>query len=95
MEKASGGWRSIVNLLLLKFVVLSKFRMKTIALFLASIRKGDLMFPIDVKGTSFRVPVRFQSGPYRLFALTILFCGYNTEPDCSGPLFPGIHDSLS
>ena len=50
MEKATGGWRLIIDLSALdSFVTLTKFRMEMVASVLGSIQKRDWMFLIDLK----------------------------------------------
>ena len=49
VKKVMGGWRSVIELsLLTQFVVLTKFRMETVASVLASVRKDDFTFSVDL-----------------------------------------------
>ena len=50
VEKATGGWRPVIDLSPLnRFVRLTQFRMETVTSVLASIREGDFMSSIDLR----------------------------------------------
>ena len=68
VEKASGGWRPVIDLSPLnKFVSQTKFKMETIASVLASIREGDFMASLDLKDAYFQVPIHQASRRYLRF----------------------------
>ena len=46
------------------YITLTKFQMKTVVSLMGSIRKGDVMFSIDLKDTSFQVPIHLDSWHY-------------------------------
>ena len=70
VEKVTGGWNPMMDLLLHNsFVALSKFRMKTIVSVLTEIRKGDVMFIIDLKDKYFLKPFYPELIPYLWFML--------------------------
>ena len=46
-----------------------KFQIETVALILVSIRKGDLMFSVDLKDAYFQIPIHSDSQPYLRFVL--------------------------
>ena len=55
VQKATGGWRPIIELSALShYKTLAPFRMEMVSLVLESIRIGDVMFLIDLKDTCFR-----------------------------------------
>ena len=52
VEKATGGWRPVIDLSPLNsFVLQTKFKMETVASVMASIREGDFMASLDLKET--------------------------------------------
>ena len=54
VEKASGGWRPVINLSHLnEFVQLTSFKMETVASVLLSIREGDFLASMDLKDAYF------------------------------------------
>ena len=85
VEKATGGWRPIIDLSALNgFVTLTKFRMETVASVLGSIRKGDWMFSIDLKDAYFHIPIHPD------FCLYFWFCLKSPVP-C--PVLWPVHSS--
>ena len=51
VEKASGGWRPVIDLSHLnEFVQLTPFKMETVASVLLSVREGDFLASLDLKG---------------------------------------------
>ena len=57
------GYRRIVS------VILTKFTMETMSSVLGSIRKGDLMFSIDLNDAYFQILILPDSRPYRWITL--------------------------
>ena len=54
VEKATGGWRPVIDLSHLSmFVLQTPFKMETIALVLLSARVGDFLASIDLKDAYF------------------------------------------
>ena len=53
--------------ILIGFVTLTKFSMEMVLAVLGSIRKGDVMFSIDLKDAYFQMPVHLESRPYVRF----------------------------
>ena len=61
-EKATGGWRPMIDLSHLKeFVLQSPFKMETVASVLLSVWEGDFLASIDLKDTYFQIPVHQPS----------------------------------
>ena len=46
-----------------KYVILTRFKMKTYSLVLETIRKGNFMFSIDLKDAYFQIPIHPDSCP--------------------------------
>ena len=70
VEKVTGGWRPVINLLSLNnFVTTTKFKMENVASVLESVRRGDWMFSINLQDTYFQIPVHQESFPYLRFCL--------------------------
>ena len=62
MEKASGGWRPVVDLSHLnEFVQLAPFKMETVASVLLSVRVGDFLASLDLKDAYFQIPIHPSS----------------------------------
>ena len=62
VEKASGGWRPVIDLLHLnKFVQLTPFKMETVASVLLSVREGDFLASLDLKDAYFQIPIHRSS----------------------------------
>ena len=58
VEKATGGWRPVIDLSPLNgFIRQTPFKMETAATVLSSVRKGDFMASIDLKDAYFQIPV--------------------------------------
>ena len=54
VEKASGGWRPVIDLSHLnEFVQLTLFKMETVASVLLSLREGDFLASLDLKDAYF------------------------------------------
>ena len=45
------------------FVTITRFPIETVSSVLGSIRKGDIMFSIDLKDAYFQIPVHTKSRP--------------------------------
>ena len=62
VEKASGGWRPVIDLSHLnEFVQLTPFKMETVASVLLSVREGDFLAFLDLKDTYFQIPIHPSS----------------------------------
>ena len=62
VEKASGGWRPMIDLSHLnKFVQLTPFKMETVVSVLLSVREGDFLASLDLKGAYFQIPIHRSS----------------------------------
>ena len=62
VEKASGGWRPVIDLSHLNdFVQLPSFKMETVASVLLSVREGDFLASLDLKDDYFQIPVHRSS----------------------------------
>ena len=58
VEKASGGWRPVIELSHLNdFVQLTSFKMETVASVLLSVREGDFLASLDLKDAYFQIPI--------------------------------------
>ena len=88
VEKATGGWRPVIDLSPLNVSVLqTPFRMETVASVLSSIRGGDFLASIDLKDAYFQIPVhrssrkflRFLSGGV-VYQFKVLCFGLSTAP---------------
>ena len=68
MEKATGGWRPVIDLSPLNLAVKqTKFKMETVASVMASIREGDFMASLDLKDAYFQIPIHPRSRRYLRF----------------------------
>ena len=62
VEKASGGWRPVIDLSHLnEFVQLTPFKMETVASVLLSVREGDFLASLDLKDAYFQIPIHRSS----------------------------------
>ena len=62
MEKASGGWRLVIDLSHLnEFVQLTRFKMETVASVLLSVREGHFLASLDLKDAYFQIPIHPSS----------------------------------
>ena len=62
VEKASGGWRPVIDLSHLNdFVQLTPFKMETVASVLLSVREGDFLASLNLKDAYFQIPIRGSS----------------------------------
>ena len=80
VEKASGGWRPVIDLSPLnEFVRQTPFKMETASLVLLSVREGDFLASIDLKDAYFQIPIRFVSEG-TVLQFKILCFGLSTAP---------------
>ena len=88
VEKASGGWRPVIDLSHLnEFVQLTRFKMETVASVLFSVREGDFLASLDLKDEYFQIPIllssrkllRFTSGG-TVYQFRALCFGLSTAP---------------
>ena len=56
VEKASGGWRPVIDL-----SHLNEFKMETVASVLLSVREGDFLASLDLKDAYFQIPIHPSS----------------------------------
>ena len=62
VEKASGGWRPVIDLSPLnEFVRQTPFKMETTTSVLLSVRKGDFLASVDLKDAYFQIPIHHSS----------------------------------
>ena len=62
VEKASGGWRPVIDLSYLnEFVQLTRFKMETVASVLLCVREGDFLASLDLKDVYFQIPIHPSS----------------------------------
>ena len=62
VEKATGGWRPVIDLSHLNdFVQLTPFKMETVASVLLSVREGDFLASLDLKDVYFQIPIHGSS----------------------------------
>ena len=62
VEKATGGWRPMIDLSHLNdFVQLTPFKMETVASVLLSVREGDFLASLDLKDAYFQIPIHGSS----------------------------------
>ena len=62
VEKATGGWRPVIDLSHLNdFVCLTSFKMETVASVLLSVREGDFLTSLGLKDAYFQIPIHGSS----------------------------------
>ena len=62
VEKATGGWRPVIDLSHLNdFVQLTPFKMETVASVLLSVKEGDFLASLDLKDAYFQIPIHGSS----------------------------------
>ena len=62
VEKATGGWRPVIDLSHLNdFVQLTPFKMETVASVLLPVREGDFLASLDLKDAYFQIPIHGSS----------------------------------
>ena len=88
VEKASGGWRPVIDLSPLnEFVQQSPFKMGTASSVLLSVREGDFLASIDLKDAYFQIPIHHSSRKWLRFVsegtvlqFKVLCFGLSTTP---------------
>ena len=95
VEKATGGWRPVIDLSHLNdFVQLTPFKMESVASVLLSVREGDFLASLDLKDAYFQIP-----NPWIIEEAVEVHVGGDSLPvqspvlrsvDCS----PGLYQSL-
>ena len=93
VEKASGGWRPVIDLSHLNdFVQLTPFKMETVALVLLSVKEGDFLASLDLKDVYFQIPTHeVHVGGDGLPVLSPVL----RTVDCSPGLHQGLRGSVS
>ena len=62
VEKATGGWRPVIDLSHLNdFVQLTSFKMEIVASVVLSVREGDFLASLDLKDAYFQIPIHGSS----------------------------------
>ena len=98
VEKASGGWRPIIDLSPLnEFIQQTQFRMETPSSVLLAVRKNDFLASIDLKDAYFQVPVhpasrkllRFVSNG-KVYQFKALCFGLSTAPQVFTRVFAAV-----
>ena len=85
VEKASGGWRPVIDLSHLnEFVHLTRFKMETVASVLLSVREGDFLASLGLKDAYFQIPIHRSSR--KLLRFTSEGTGYQFQALCFGLL---------
>ena len=100
VEKATGGWRPVIDLSPLnRFVHQTQFKMETAATVLSAIRQGDFMASIDLKDAYFQVPIHPSSRKWLRFTMKgvvyqfkVLCFGLATAPQVFTRVFATISD---
>ena len=83
VEKASGGWRPVIDLSHLnEFVQLTPFKMETVTSVLLSVREGDFIASLDLKDAYFQIPIHRSSR--KLLRFTSEGTGYQFQALCFG-----------
>ena len=98
VEKASGGWRPVIDLFPLnEFIQQTPFRMETPSSVLLAVRKNDFLASIDLKDAYFQVPVhpasrkllRFVSNG-KVYQFKALCFGLPTAPQVFTRVFAAV-----
>ena len=98
VEKATGGWRPVIDLCHLNgFVRQTQFKMETIASVLLSVREWDFLASIDLNDVYFQIPVhqasrkllRFLSGGV-VYQFKALCFGLSTAPQVFTRVFAAV-----
>ena len=83
VEKASGGWRPVIDLSHLnEFVQLTPFKMETVTSVLLSVREGDFLASLDLKDAYFQIPIHRSSR--KLLRFTSEGTVYQSQVLCFG-----------
>ena len=93
VEKASGGWRPVIDLSHLnEFVHLTRFKMETVASVLLSVREGDFLASLDLKDTYFQIPIHPSSRKLLRFTseYRALYFGLSTAPQVFTRVFAAV-----
>ena len=98
VEKATGGWRPVIDLSHLNdFVQLTPFKMETVASVLLSVREGDFLASLDLKDAYFQIPIhgssrkllRFMSEG-TVYQFKVLCFGLSTAPQVFTRVFAAV-----
>ena len=91
VEKASGGWRPVIDLSHVnELVQLTPFKMETAASILLSVREGDFLASLDLKYAYFQIPIHPSSRKLLRFTLEGTVYPVLRAVDRS----PGLHQGL-
>ena len=100
VEKASGGWRPMIDLSHLnEFVQLTRFKMETVTSVLLSVREGDFLASLDLKDAYFQIPIHPSSRKLLRFTsegmvhqFRALFFGLSTAPQVFTKVFAAVSE---
>ena len=96
VEKASGGWRPVIDLSHLNdFVQLSPFKMETVASVVLSVREGDFLASLDLKDAYFQIPMHGSSRKLLRFMSDGTVYPVLRTVDCSLGLHQGLRSCVS
>ena len=98
VEKATGGWRPVIDLSpLYGFVHQTPFKMETATSVLLSVREGDFLASVDLKDTYFQIPVHRSSRKLWRFTsegtvyhFQVLCFGLSTAPQVFARVFAAV-----
>ena len=97
VEKATGGWRPVIDLSHLNdFVQLTSFKMETVASVLLSVREGDFLASLDLKDAYFQIPIHGSSRKLlRFMSEGTVQSPVLQSVDCSPGLYQGLRGGVS
>ena len=98
VEKASGGWRPVIDLSPFNALVQqTPFKMEAASSVLLSVRKGDFLASIDLKDAYFQIPVHTSSRKWPRFVsdgtvhqFRVLCFGLSTSPQVFTRVFAAV-----
>ena len=98
VEKATGGWRPVIDLSTLNtFIRQTPFKMETVASVLNAVQENDLLASLDLKDAYFQVPVHPSSRKFLCFVsqgtvyqFRVLCFGLSTAPQVFTRVFAAV-----
>ena len=97
VQKVPGGWRPVIRVVIhqqLGYLILMPFKMEIVSSVLGSIKKGNVIFSVDLKDVCFDIPVPLDSCPYlriafssRVFQFRALCFGLSIVPQVFARVF--------